>query len=214
MFPPDHQRILTAVRQAAGPVMAREVGEVVGADVSVRAKLEPLRSKLVRLVDRGWLHELPDGRFTIRLGLAPLSAAARRGRNRFAPGGRWKGVTNTKKRAEDTCSLVCQRRLPLSSRTVNHLADLLRRHLKVIRSRWRILSPGKIAVIVLAVLRHDQRLADMAGGNNVSESTVRRGSPVAREVLISWSAGFDGVSGPPVRPSPARRSASPGTRSG
>jgi hypothetical protein len=29
-------------------------------------------------------------------------------------------------------------------------------------------------VIVLAVLRHDQRLADMAGGNNVSASTVRR----------------------------------------
>lgn len=28
-------------------------------------------------------------------------------------------------------------------------------------------------MIVLAVLRHDQRLADMAGGNNVSESTVR-----------------------------------------
>ncbi|MGW2051970.1 transposase family protein [Streptomyces sp. NPDC001858] len=65
-------------------------------------------------------------------------------------------------------------RLPLSPRTVNHLADLLRRHLKAIRSRWRILPPGKIAVIVLAVLRHDQRLADMAGGNNVSESTVRR----------------------------------------
>ncbi|MFE9637068.1 hypothetical protein [Streptomyces sp. NPDC006463] len=29
-------------------------------------------------------------------------------------------------------------------------------------------------MIVLAVLRHDQHLADMAGGNNVSESTVRR----------------------------------------
>jgi hypothetical protein len=29
-------------------------------------------------------------------------------------------------------------------------------------------------VIVLAVLRHDQRLADMAGGNGVSASTVRR----------------------------------------
>ncbi|MFF2964679.1 hypothetical protein ACFVT1_38695 [Streptomyces sp. NPDC057963] len=29
-------------------------------------------------------------------------------------------------------------------------------------------------MIVLAVLRHDQRLADMAGGNNVPESTVRR----------------------------------------
>ncbi|MFD5537730.1 hypothetical protein ACFWIJ_07720 [Streptomyces sp. NPDC127079] len=35
------------------------------------------------------------------------------------------------------------------------------------------LPPRRIAVIVLAVLRHDQRLADMAGGNNVSESTVR-----------------------------------------
>ncbi|MFF3735248.1 transposase family protein [Streptomyces sp. NPDC002476] len=83
-------------------------------------------------------------------------------------------MTNTKERAEDTCPLVYQCRLPLSTRTVNHLADLLRRHLKVIRSRWRILPPGKIAVIVLAVLRHDQRLADMAGGNGVSESTVRR----------------------------------------
>lgn len=29
-------------------------------------------------------------------------------------------------------------------------------------------------MIVLAVLRHDQRLADMAGGNNIAESTVRR----------------------------------------
>jgi hypothetical protein len=33
----------------------------------VRAKLEPLRGKLVRLVDRGWLRKLPDGRFTTRL---------------------------------------------------------------------------------------------------------------------------------------------------
>ncbi|MEU4279777.1 transposase family protein [Streptomyces tanashiensis] len=83
-------------------------------------------------------------------------------------------MTNTKGRAEDTCPLVYQCRLSLSTRTVNHLADLLRRRLKAIRSRWRILPPGKIAVIVLAVLRHDQRLADMAGGNNISESTVRR----------------------------------------
>lgn len=67
MLPPDYQRILAAVRQAAGPVMAREVGEVVGVDVSVKAKLEPLRSKLIRLVDRGWLRKLPDGRFTTRL---------------------------------------------------------------------------------------------------------------------------------------------------
>ncbi|MFI8871567.1 transposase family protein [Streptomyces sp. NPDC053707] len=83
-------------------------------------------------------------------------------------------MTKTKEHPEGTFPVVYQCRLPLSTRTVNHLADLLRRHLKTIRSRWRILPPGKIAVIVLAVLRHDQRLADVAGGNGVSESTVRR----------------------------------------
>ncbi|MER5408764.1 hypothetical protein [Streptomyces sp. NPDC002769] len=67
MLPPDYQRILAVVRQAAGPVMARQVGERLGADVSVRAKLETLRGKLVRLVDRGWMRKLPDGRFTARL---------------------------------------------------------------------------------------------------------------------------------------------------
>jgi hypothetical protein len=66
-LPWDYQRILAAVRQAAGPVMAREVGEAVGVDISVKSKLEPLRSKLIRLVDRGWLRKLPDGRFTTRL---------------------------------------------------------------------------------------------------------------------------------------------------
>lgn len=70
-------------------------------------------------------------------------------------------MPNTKERAEDTCPPIYQCRLPLSTNTVNHLADLLRAHLKAIRSRWRILTPGKIAVIVLAVLRHDQRLAHL-----------------------------------------------------
>jgi len=66
-LPPGYQRILAAVRLAAGPVMARQVGDALGIDVSVRGKLEPLRGKLVRLVDRGWLRKLPDGRFTTRL---------------------------------------------------------------------------------------------------------------------------------------------------
>ncbi|MFI2214788.1 hypothetical protein [Streptomyces sp. NPDC020141] len=66
-LPWDYQRIITAARQAAEPLMAREVGEVVGVDVGVRAKLEPLRGKLVRLVDRGRLRKLPDGRLTTRL---------------------------------------------------------------------------------------------------------------------------------------------------
>ncbi|MFF5538051.1 hypothetical protein ACFY71_37290 [Streptomyces cinerochromogenes] len=45
MLPPDYQRILAAVRQAAGPVMARQAGEMVGVDVTVRAKLELLRGR-------------------------------------------------------------------------------------------------------------------------------------------------------------------------
>ncbi|MET9511982.1 hypothetical protein ABZX62_26590 [Streptomyces flavidovirens] len=35
-------------------------------DVGVRAKPEPLRGKMVRQADRGWLRKLPDGRFTTR----------------------------------------------------------------------------------------------------------------------------------------------------
>ncbi|MER7000503.1 hypothetical protein [Streptomyces sp. NPDC000410] len=66
-LPPDCQRTLAAVRQGAGPVVARQVGEVLAVAVSVRARLEPLRGKLVRLADHGRLRKLPDGRFTTRL---------------------------------------------------------------------------------------------------------------------------------------------------
>ncbi|MGW7427752.1 hypothetical protein ACWGJB_48915 [Streptomyces sp. NPDC054813] len=45
-------------------------------------------------------------------------------------------------------------------------------------------AAGKIAVIVLAVLRHDQRLADVAGGNDVSATTIRR----RRDELITLPA--------------------------
>ncbi|MEV7594810.1 hypothetical protein AB0O42_31570 [Streptomyces sp. NPDC089922] len=136
--------------------MAREDGEVV--DLSVQAKLEPLRSKVVGLVDRDWLRKLPDGRFTTRLcPRAPPLGAAQNGRTRASRGGCWACVTHAEERAQDACPLVHPYRLQLSTCIVDHLADLLRRHLKAIRARWRILPPGKIAVIVLAVLRHDQR---------------------------------------------------------
>jgi hypothetical protein len=75
--------------------------------------------------------------------------------------------------AEGT-QLVYQCALPLSRQTITFVADLLRGHLKQIGSRWRKLPPGKIALIVVATLRHDHRLADMAGGNGVSASTIHR----------------------------------------
>lgn len=83
-------------------------------------------------------------------------------------------MTKIDEPAEGTEHAVYQCRLPLSSKTITFVADLLRAHLKRIASRWRKLPPGRIAVLVLAVLRHDQRLADLAGGNGVSASTIRR----------------------------------------
>lgn len=76
--------------------------------------------------------------------------------------------------AGDRSELVYQCRLPLSTRTLTFLTGLLSARLKKIRSRWRKLPAGRIAVIVLAALRHDQRLSDLAGGNDVSRTTVDR----------------------------------------
>ncbi|MFE7766142.1 transposase family protein [Streptomyces sp. NPDC057438] len=70
--------------------------------------------------------------------------------------------------------LVYTARLPLSSATLSYLADLIRGRLKKIGSRWRVLPAGKIATIVLAVLRCDQRPGDLAGGNGVHRTTVTR----------------------------------------
>jgi hypothetical protein len=70
-------------------------------------------------------------------------------------------VKTTTEPAEGT-PLVYQCALPLSRQTLTFVAGLLRAHLKKIGSRWRKLPPGKIALITLAALRHDHRLADMA----------------------------------------------------
>jgi len=64
-LPQDYQRILAIVREAAGPVKVKEVGGKLGLPVEVRGKLEPLRGKMNKLADRGWLRKLGDGRFTI-----------------------------------------------------------------------------------------------------------------------------------------------------
>jgi hypothetical protein len=69
---------------------------------------------------------------------------------------------------------VYQVRLPVSKRTIDLVADLIGTQRKRLGTRWRKVTPGTQAIIVLAVLRHDQRLLDMVGGNDVSASTVRR----------------------------------------
>ena len=64
-LPEDYQRIMAIVAEAAGPVAVKEVGLVLGLPVDVRGKLEPLRAKMYKLADRGWLRKLGDGRFAI-----------------------------------------------------------------------------------------------------------------------------------------------------
>jgi hypothetical protein len=83
-------------------------------------------------------------------------------------------VKNNTSPVEGPDGLVYTARLPLSSATLNYLATVIRGHLKKIGSRWRALPAGKIAGIVLAVLRCGQRPGDLAGGNGVHRTTVTR----------------------------------------
>ncbi|WP_328753015.1 hypothetical protein OHT57_46515 [Streptomyces sp. NBC_00285] len=66
-LPADYQRMLEIVKAGGGPVMVKAVGAELGIDASVPGRLEPLRGKLSKLADRGWLHKLPNGIFTTRL---------------------------------------------------------------------------------------------------------------------------------------------------
>jgi hypothetical protein len=72
---------------------------------------------------------------------------------------------------------------------------LRRRRVQKIGSRWRKVPPGTQAIIVLAVLRHDQRLRDMAGGNAVSASTIRRWVLEAIDLLAARAPRLDRVLG-------------------
>jgi hypothetical protein len=64
--------------------------------------------------------------------------------------------------------------LSLSRPTLQMLADLIRAHRRQLRSRWRKATPAEQALVVLAVLRDDPRLAHLGAGMGVSASTVRR----------------------------------------
>lgn len=84
------------------------------------------------------------------------------------------GVKQQPTDPEGSDSRVYQAVVPVSTRTITMLADRIRGHRRAIGSRWRKANPGQQAVLVLAVLRHDQRLADLAGANRVRASTIRR----------------------------------------
>ena len=64
--------------------------------------------------------------------------------------------------------------LPLSRKTLNYAAGIIRRHLKSIGSRWRKLNPGQQALLVLAYLRKGETFADLAAGFGVGRTTAWR----------------------------------------
>lgn len=96
------------------------------------------------------------------------------GRNPKRPWRVGQSVKTNPSPAKGAEPVVHQVRLPLSSAAIGMIADLIKAQIRQIGTRWCKLPASRIAVVVLAVLRHDQRLADLAGGNQVSACTVRR----------------------------------------
>ncbi|WP_409497455.1 transposase [Amycolatopsis sp. cmx-11-12] len=94
---------------------------------------------------------------------------------------------------EGSGPIVYQAALPVSSSLLRMITGLLRQYLKDIGSRWRAATPGRQAILALAWLRHDQRLADLAGGNEVSASTIRRWGLDVIRVLADKAPRLDRV---------------------
>ncbi|MFG3601617.1 transposase family protein [Micromonospora chersina] len=64
--------------------------------------------------------------------------------------------------------------IPLSSRTLNHLAERIRGHRKQRRSRWRRLNPGRQALLALAHLRNGDTYTRLAAGFEIGVATAWR----------------------------------------
>ena len=64
--------------------------------------------------------------------------------------------------------------LPLSTKTLNYVAGIIRRCRKALGSRWRKLNPARQALLVLAYLRKGETFADLAAGFGVGVATAWR----------------------------------------
>jgi hypothetical protein len=64
--------------------------------------------------------------------------------------------------------------IPLSTRSLNHLAGLIRSHRGQRRSRWRRLDPGRQALLALAHLRNGDTLTRLACGFEIGVTTAWR----------------------------------------
>jgi hypothetical protein len=84
--------------------------------------------------------------------------------------------------------------IPLSTRTLNHLASLIRRHRDQHRSRWRRLGPGRQALLALAHLRNGDTYTRLAGGFQIGVATAWR---YVREAVALLAAAADDLTTAP-----------------
>ena len=78
--------------------------------------------------------------------------------------------------------------IPLSTRSLNHLADLIRTHRHQRRSHWRRLEPGRQALLALAHLRNGDTFTRLAAGFEIGVATAWR---YVREAITLLAATAD-----------------------
>jgi hypothetical protein len=89
--------------------------------------------------------------------------------------------------------MVYQSSLSLSTSTLTRVCEAIRGYRAAVGSRWRKLPDQQAALIVLAVLRHDARPADLARANGVSHHTVRRWVAQVLKTLAAQAPRLDRV---------------------
>lgn len=77
--------------------------------------------------------------------------------------------------------------IPLSTRSLNHLANLIRAHRDQRRSRWRRLDPGRQALLALAHLRNGDTLTRLASGFTIGVTTAWRYVREAIDLLAAYA---------------------------
>jgi hypothetical protein len=75
--------------------------------------------------------------------------------------------------------------ISLSTRTLTHLADLLRAHRRARRCRWRRLDPARQALLVLAHLRNGDTPGRLAAGFGIGATTAWRYIREAADLLAA-----------------------------
>jgi hypothetical protein len=97
--------------------------------------------------------------------------------------------------------------IPLSTRTLTRLTELLRARRRDVGGRWRRLEPDQQALLVLAHLRNGDTRDRLAGGFDISATTVWRYIREAVDLLTAAAptpTRRRGASAAPGRPSTGR----------